>query len=197
VRPLVAVCLPLLIGTDGTLKMSKSVGNSILIDEAPNEQYGKLMSIPDSLITNYFTLLTDISNEELGAIEKGIADGSMHPMETKKRLARTIVSMLHGEEAADGAQAEFERVFQQRQQPGETQDLPVALNGDPTEIDITLVLSEAGIVGSRGEARRLVQQGALSVDEQKVEKAQVLLAEGSIVKVGRHRFYKVVKAGQA
>ena len=196
-RPLVAVCLPLLIGTDGALKMSKSVGNSILIDEAPSEQYGKLMSITDSLITNYFTLLTDVSNEELQSIEQGIADGSMHPMETKKRLARTIVGMLHGEEAAEGAQAEFERVFQQRQQPGETLDLPVELNGEGwAEVDITLLLTETGLVGSRGEARRLVQQGGISVDDVKLTEAQIGLSEGSIVKLGRHRFYKVVKAGQ-
>ena len=193
-RPLVAVCLPLLIGTDGHLKMSKSVGNSILIEEAPAEMYGKLMSITDNLIINYFTLLTDVPNEELRAIERGLEDNTMHPMDTKKRLARTIVALLHGEEAAGDAQGEFERVFQQRQQPGETQDLHVAINGGSAEVDITLVLTEAGLVASRGEARRLVQQGGISIDDVKLTESQVELREGAIVKLGRHRFYKIVKA---
>jgi tyrosyl-tRNA synthetase len=192
VRPLVAICTPLLIGTDGQLKMSKSVGNFILIDDTPSDMYGKLMSIPDSLIANYYTLLTDVPNDELKAIEQGIGDGTLHPMDTKKRLAHTIVAMLHGEAAADSAQAEFERVFQQRQQPGETQDLPVSLNGG--SVDITLVLTEAGLVPSRGEARRLVQQGGISVDDVKLTEAQVDLRDGAIVKLGRHRFYKVVPA---
>lgn len=196
-RPLVAVCLPLLIGTDGHLKMSKSVGNSILIDDAPNDQYGKLMSIPDNLILNYFTLLTDIPNDELRAIEQGIADGTMHPMDTKKRLARTIVAMLHGEGAAEAAQAEFERVFQQRQQPGETQDLLVPLGVDGVvTLDISTLLSDAGLVASRSEARRLVQQGGISVDDVKVTEPMVSLSEGAIVKLGRHRFYKVTRAGE-
>ena len=194
-RPLVAVCLPLLIGTDGHLKMSKSTGNSILIDETPAEMYGKLMSIPDTLITNYFTLLTDVPSQEIASIERGIEDNTLHPMETKKRLARTIVALLHGEAAADAAQGEFERVFQQGQQPEETQELPVVLNGDGSaEVDITLVLSEAGIAPSRSEARRLVQQGAISIDDVKTSDAQVELREGAIIKVGRHRFYKVTNA---
>jgi tyrosyl-tRNA synthetase len=190
-RPLVAVCLPLLIGTDGHLKMGKSVGNFILIDETPSDMYGKLMSIPDHLIVNYFTLLTDVSNEELASVERGLEDTSLHPMETKKRLAHTIVSMLHGAEAADAAQGEFERVFQQRQQPGDTADLPVALNGHAASVDITVVLTDAGLVASRGEARRLVQQGGVSIDDVKVTQSQVELREGAIVKLGRHRFYKV------
>jgi tyrosyl-tRNA synthetase len=191
-RPLVAVCLPLLIGTDGHLKMSKSAGNSILIDETSSEMYGKLMSIPDTLILNYFTLLTDVSGEELASIERGIEDNTLHPMEVKKRLARTIVALLHGDAAADGAQAEFERVFQKRQQPGETHDLLVALNGGKAEVDITTVLSDAGVVASRSEARRLLQQGGISIDDTKVTEAQVELKDGAIVKLGRHRFYKVI-----
>jgi tyrosyl-tRNA synthetase len=100
--------------------------------------------------------------------------------------------MLHGDEAAEAAQGEFERVFQQRQQPGETQDLAVSLNGG--SVDITLVLTEAGVVASRAEARRLVQQGGISVDDVKLTESQVELREGAIVKLGRHRFYKVVRA---
>jgi len=212
VRPLVAVCLPLLIGTDGALKMSKSTGNSILIDEAPSEQYGKLMSIPDSLITNYFTLLTDVPGEELQAIEKGIVDGSMHPMDTKKRLARTIVAMLHGEEAAEAAQAEFERVFQQGAIPEEFEltikwdDLPFQLQPTgfssveelkqarradmPDFVNVAKLVSQSFGV-SMSEARRLVQQGAVRVNGKVVNMTAAILGD-SIVQVGPHRFLKVV-----
>jgi tyrosyl-tRNA synthetase len=224
-RPLVAVCLPLLIGTDGHLKMSKSTGNSILIDEAPAEMYGKLMSIPDSLITNYFTLLTDIPNDELAAVEKGIGDGSLHPMDTKKRLARTIVALLHGDAAAEAAQAEFERVFQQRQQPEESagmiawrelafaderppedvpwRDMPFAqllvagmspqdyLRQKGAPVLIATLVSRFGGV-SMSEARRLIDQGAVSIDGEPVTKAIGNVKPGALVKIGRHRFFRVV-----
>jgi tyrosyl-tRNA synthetase len=195
VRPLVAVCTPLLIGTDGALKMSKSVGNSILIDDTPSDMYGKLMSIPDSLITNYYTLLTDVPSEQLVAIEQGISDGSLHPMEAKKRLARTIVAMLHGDEAADGAQGEFERVFQQRQQPVETQDLPVDLGPDGlATVDVVDLLVGAGAATSKSEARRLLSQGGVTLEGRAVVGPRIDIAEGLVLRVGRHRFYKVVKA---
>ena len=108
-RPLIAVCLPILIGTDGNLRMSKSTGNYIGLDDAPADMYGKVMSIPDALMPNYFTLLTDTSVEDVQAIERGLADRTLNPMETKKRLARDIVALLYGETEAAGAQEEFER----------------------------------------------------------------------------------------
>jgi tyrosyl-tRNA synthetase len=190
-RPLVAVCVPLLLGTDGREKMSKSLDNFIAITETPSEMYGKLMSIPDSLLLNYYTHLTAMPQEELETLRHGLGEGRVHPMDAKKRLAHEVVQLLHGAEAAHAAQGEFERVFQQRQQPGETQDLPVALNGGAASVDITVVLTDAGLVASRGEARRLVQQGGVSIDDVKVTESQVELREGAIVKLGRHRFYKV------
>jgi tyrosyl-tRNA synthetase len=195
-RALVAVCTPLLIGTDGNLKMSKSVGNSINLDLTPAEMYGKLMSIPDSLIVNYYTLLTEVSTEELRAIDRGLADRSLNPMATKKRLAHSVVALLNDAPTADAAQAEFERVFQRREQPGEAQELGLALGADGTaEFDITQLLSQQGLAASRGEARRLLQQGAIALDEVKVADAKVTLKEGAILRIGTHRFYRIAAGG--
>jgi len=190
-RPLIAVCTPLLIGTDGTQKMSKSVGNSINMDMTPSDMYGKLMSIPDSLLSNYYTLLTDVPIEEIEPIERG----DMKPMDAKKRLAHEVVALLHDGAVADAAQAEFERVIQGGEAPSEPVDLPVDLDGGKAIVDITQVLSGAGAVASRGEARRLVSQGGIAVDGVAVTQAQVELNEGAIVRIGRHRFYRVVRKG--
>ncbi|MPZ47769.1 MAG: tyrosine--tRNA ligase [Dehalococcoidia bacterium] len=194
-RPLIAVTTPLLKGTDGVLKMSKSVGNYVGLDEAPAEMYGKLMSIPDSLMPNYFTLLTEVPSEELAEIERGLAAKTLNPMEAKKRLARSVVALLYDDGQAEAAQAEFERVFQRREEPEEAQELPLALDQDgKASVDITLALSVAGVAGSRSEARRLLQQGGISIDGQPIKEAQVELAEGSLIRVGRHRFLRVVAA---
>jgi tyrosyl-tRNA synthetase len=194
-RPLIAVTTPLLIGTDGALKMSKSVGNAIFLNEPPAEMYGKLMSIPDALMLNYFTLLTETPSEELAAIERGLADRTLNPMETKKRLARSVVALLYDEDAAGDAQAEFERVFQRGEEPEAAQALPLVLDEDgKTSVDITATLSAAGVVTSRSEARRLLQQGAIGLDGETIRAAQVLLTEGSVLRVGRHRFLRVVSA---
>jgi tyrosyl-tRNA synthetase len=194
-RPLIAVTTPLLVGTDGALKMSKSVGNAIFLSEPPAEMYGKLMSIPDSLMLNYFTLLTDVPPEELATIERGLADRTLNPMQAKKELAHAVVALLNDEAAADAAQAEFERVFQRREEPEEAQPLPVALDpGGSTSVDITVVLSESSIVASRSEARRLVSQGAIAVDGETLKEPKVELKDGSLIRVGRHRFLRVVPA---
>jgi tyrosyl-tRNA synthetase len=155
--------------------------------------YGKLMSIPDSLMLNYFTLLTEVSAEELAEIEAGLVDRTLNPMETKKRLAHLVVALLNDEAAADAAQAEFERVFQRREEPEEAQVLAIALDSDgKANVDITQALNNAGVVASRGEARRLLSQGAIAIDGEVVRKPQVELAEGSLVRVGRHRFLRVI-----
>ncbi|HWC29699.1 MAG TPA: tyrosine--tRNA ligase [Dehalococcoidia bacterium] len=185
--PLIAVCTPLLIGTDGAQKMSKSVGNSINMDMTPSDMYGKLMSIPDSLMPNYYTLLTDLPPDEIDEI----AAGKVNPMQAKKRLAHEVVALLHDDAAADAAQEEFERVIQGGGLPSEPIDLPVALNGAPT-VDITQVLSSAGAVPSRSEARRLISQGGIAVDGVAIAQPQVELKSGAIVRIGRHRFYRVV-----
>lgn len=193
-KPLIAVTTPLLIGTDGLLKMSKSVGNYIGLDDAPADMYGKVMSITDSMIMNYFTLVTTLPNDEIAAIEQGLTDRSLNPMEAKKRLAWEIVAELNTPAAADEAQAEFERVFQRREDPSESAlPLPVALENGVATADITQVLASAGIE-SRSNARRLLGDGAIGVNSETIRNAQVELREGDILRVGRHRFYRIVPA---
>jgi tyrosyl-tRNA synthetase len=187
--PLIAVCTPLLVGTDGHDKMSKSQGNSINMDDSPADMYGKVMSIPDSLLANYYTLLTDVAVEEIEAVERG----DVKPMEAKKRLAHEIVALLHDETAADAAQGEFERVIQGGEAPSEPIDLPAELGSG--SVDITQVLTNAEAVPSRSEARRLVSQGGIAIDGVAVTQPQVELNEGAIVRIGRHRFYRVVRKG--
>jgi tyrosyl-tRNA synthetase len=207
-KPLIAVCTPLLIGTDGALKMSKSVGNVIGLSEPPSEMYGKLMSIPDSLILNYFTLLSDLTADELTEIEQGLSARTLNPMETKKRLAHSIVALLSGDQAADEAQAEFERVFQRREEP-EAAAVEVALSSLPGVRDsedantsawatvplARLVSERAGI--SMSEARRLIDQGAVAINGDPVKEAQVRIAIGDLVRIGRHRFLRIILAPNA
>ena len=193
-KPHIAICLPILIGTDGNQRMSKSTGNYIGLDEPPAEMYGKVMSIPDTLIVNYFTLL--VPDADVEAIDRGLADRSLNPMDTKKQLAHAIVALLNDEAAADAAQDEFERVFQRRENPEDSaQELPLALGPDgKLEVDITQLVSQSGAVSSRSEARRLLSQGAIAIDGDTVTDAKVELKDGSLIRVGRHRFLRVVAA---
>lgn len=198
-RPLVAITTPLLLGTDGHLKMSKSVGNYIGIDDAPADMFGKIMSIPDSLIVNYYTLLTDAPVEEIDAIERGLAERKINPMETKKRLGNLIVSQLNGPEAGAAAQAEFERVFQRREEPEQAievawKDLPFTGEGGgpPAEISLPQLISRAGGI-SVGDARRLIPQGAVEIDGTKATANTVIVSPGVLIKAGRHRFIRIVE----
>jgi tyrosyl-tRNA synthetase len=191
-RPLVAVCVPLLIGTDGKEKMGKSLGNYIAINEPPTEMYGKVMSIPDSLLLNYYTHLTDASTEELEELERGLVDGTAIGMDAKKALAYHVVRLLHGRENAEAAQLEFERVFQRRQQPEDAQELPVKLDAAGSAIvDVAQLLSQAGLVSSRSEARRLLTQRAISLDGETLEEPVVTVRAGQTLRVGRHRFCRI------
>jgi tyrosyl-tRNA synthetase len=162
------------------------------MDMTPADMYGKLMSIPDSLLSNYYTLLTDVPTNEIEAIERG----SMPPMGAKKRLAFEIVALLHDDAAARTAQSEFERVIQGGGAPTEPIDLPLELDpgGDGT-FDMPATLARAGITQSRGEARRLLTQGGVTVEGVAVGLGPTTLSEGAIVRIGRHRFYKVVRKG--
>ena len=195
-KTLIAVTTPLIIGTDGHLKMSKSTGNYVGLDDAPADMFGKIMSIPDALMLNYFTLLTDVGNDELSAMEAGLADRTLNPMDTKKRLAHSIVELLYDAASADEAQAEFERVFQRRQDPSDSaSEVSLELGPDgKAMVDITQVVVLAGATSSRAEARRLLNQGAISVDGEVLGAPQVELNEGAIIRVGRHRFYRIARA---
>jgi tyrosyl-tRNA synthetase len=194
-RPLVVVCTPLLVGTDGHLKMSKSAGNYIGMDDPPADMYGKVMSIPDSLVLDYYTLLTEVPGEELGRVGEDLQAGGSRAMEAKKRLGREIVALLYGGSAATQAQEEFERVFQRRERPEDSAvDLALEFDADGTaEVDVTQLLSQSGAVGSRAEAKRLLSQGAISLDGTTLSEPRTRLREGALLRVGRHRFLRIVR----
>ena len=185
--PQVAITMPILVGTDGTEKMSKSLGNVIGITDPPNDMFGKVMSIPDALMENYWTLLTAKPMDE---VRRLLSDD--HPMDAKRALASEITRDFHGEDAARVAAAEFARVFQQR-------DLPTDMDQTTTpapdeERWIVRVIVDHGLAPSGAEARRLIKQGAVSVNDQKITdiEYQLPLDEEIILRVGKRRFHKFV-----
>ncbi|HUW46014.1 MAG TPA: tyrosine--tRNA ligase [Dehalococcoidia bacterium] len=191
--------VPLLIGTDGHQKMSKSLNNQIGVAEPPREIYGKVMSIPDHLIVDYFELVTDVPEEEIAEFKEQLKTRSVNPMNLKKRLAHEIVMQFHGKRAADEAQEHFTQVFQKREIPKETRTVElrgVLRPSGKLEIevqrDITSLLVEAGLAKSRSEANRLLAQGAIEVDGEKVSTSLVSLKDGTIIKVGKRRFLRMV-----
>jgi tyrosyl-tRNA synthetase len=177
----------LLVGTDGTHKMSKSLGNYIGIDEAPDEIYGKVMSLADNMILQYFDLLTDVPDEELKDLQRQLTGTATNPMNLKKRLARELVKQFHGQEAATQADEHFTKVFQKREMPEELEEYQTK-----ADEDIRDILVKANLVKSKSEANRLIQQGAVSIDGVKVENVPATFQNGSIIKVGKHRFIKIV-----
>ncbi len=194
-RPQQALLVPILIGTDGVQKMSKSLGNYIALGDPPEQMYGKIMSLPDSLIMNYFELLTDVPDAELKTMEEKLAHQTVNPMVLKQRLAAEIVTQFHSAEAAGRAAEEFARVFQRREIPSDIAIVPLKEDWFSRPVFPADILVEAGLAGSRGEARRLIAQGAVRVDGNRVGDEPVALADGAIVQVGRRRFAKLVRAG--
>ena len=191
-RPQVAVTLPILVGLDGKLRMSKSTGNHIGITEPPDEQYGKAMSIPDDVLIDYFTLGTNLPAAEVDAIERGLADGSQHPMEAKKRLAQAIVAEWHGEAAADAAAEAFARVFSRREQPADIPEAPVAFEDGEATVVLAELLTAAGLTESKSEVKRLIAGGSIAVDGERTSTSGVVVRPGSVIKVGKRRWLRVV-----
>ncbi len=195
--------VPLLVGTDGHQKMSKSLNNQIGVAEPPWEIYGKVMSIPDLLIVDYFELVTDVREEEIAEFKEQLKTRSVNPMDLKKRLAHEIVRQFHGKQAADEAQEHFTQVFQKREIPKETRTVELRGVLPPrgkleveVQRDITSLLVEAGLAKSRSEATRLLAQGAIEVDGEKVGTSLVSLKDGSIIKVGKRRFLRMVDSAK-
>jgi tyrosyl-tRNA synthetase len=188
-----AVCLvPLLVGLDGKKKMSQSLDNYVAIDDPPNDMFGKIMSMPDELIGDYFELLTEVSDDELSRVRDSIQRKSENPMEHKLRLASRIVEQFHGQAAAEGAQANFKSVFSARELPEDIPEYAISLNGKGQEIDLVELLHEAGLAPSRAEARRLVQQGAVELNGVRVTDLRTHLKPDDILRVGKHRFLRIV-----
>lgn len=186
--------VPLLIGTDGTQKMSKSLRNHIGIAEPPHEIYGKVMSIPDSLILSYFELVTDVPEEEITEFAEQLKTSSVNPMRLKKRLAHEIVKQFHGNQTADQAQEHFARVFQRRDTPQEVPEYAFAadyIGNGLFQVDIAQTLVKEGLVKGVGELKRLLAQNAIEVDGSKISSTTVNVRQGSIVKIGKRRFVRI------
>ena len=180
---------PLLEGLDGVQKMSKSLGNYIGIDEAPKDMYGKAMSIPDELMMRYFMLVTDMSIENQDDMEERLENGTLHPRDAKMQLAKTIVRLYHGEQAAQEAEDEFKRVFQQHALPT---DIPEYAMDKPSEaIFVPQFCTDAGLTASNGEARRSIKAGAFKVNGEKYGEENLVLEDGMIVQVGKRKFIKI------
>lgn len=193
--------MPLLVGTDGVQKMSKSLDNYIGVFEEPNDIYGKVMSIPDGLILDYFELLTDIPDEELADMRSTLEAEAVNPMELKKRLARDLVAQFHDAQTALAAERNFEGTYQRGEAPEEAQvislpawaqDQSVTYDAGSVTLPIVPILVGEGLAASASEAKRLLQQGAVEVDGERLTTQTASLREGSLMRVGRRRFARFV-----
>ena len=195
-EPQVVLTMPLLEGLDGIEKMSKSLGNYIGIDEEPAQIYGKVMSISDALMWKYYTLCTDLSPAAVAELRERVETGAHHPMEAKKELARSIIRDFHSAEAADAAEAEFRRVFSERQAPTEIEETTLPASAEP--LLLSKVITNAGLAESNKDAQRVIAQGGVLVDNVKVDSTRHALdaSAGSsyLLKVGKRRFARVTFA---
>ena len=188
--PQTIITMPILEGLDGVQKMSKSLGNYIGISDEPADMYGKAMSIPDEFMMRYFMLVTDMSIEEQEKLSAGLADGSVHPRDTKMKLAYTIVRLYHGEAAAEEAQNHFISVFQKHALPEDIPEYAVELSDEPTFIPA--FLTAAGLTSSNGEARRSIKAGAFKIDGEKCGEENVVLKADMVLQVGKRKFIRIV-----
>jgi tyrosyl-tRNA synthetase len=197
--PQVAVTMPLLEGTDGTQKMAKSLGNAVGIAEPPSEIYGKTMSIPDALVPRWMELATRLSAGEVEGARRALRDGSVNPRDLKRRLARELVREFHGEDAAEEAEAGFDRLFVRHEMP---EDLPTSeldVGGlssfEPGSDSVLLAqaLQAAGLVPTYSEGVRLLEQGAVTLDGARAEdpRARIAVSRSWRVRVGKRRFAEI------
>ncbi len=189
-KPQIAIIMGLLPGTDGVVKMSKSLGNHIPILAEPDDMYGKVMSIPDFAMPIYYRLASRYTPAQIAEIEADLANGRLHPRDAKMQLAREIVSIFHGDEAAARAEAHFVAVFQQHELPPDMPDFALT---QPTGL-IDLIVA-AGLAASKSEARRLIQQGGVRLDGQVVDNAGLVVTPkpAQILQVGKRRFARLVE----
>ncbi len=187
-EPQVALTMPILVGLDGEQKMSKSLGNYIGITEPPGEIYGKVMSIPDEIMGEYFHLATRLSSREVETILQDVQSGRLHPRDAKMRLAREIVALYHGAAAAQEAEAQFRQVFQKGEIPD---DIPAFTFKAPSGIVYLLVTT--GLASSNSDARRLIQQGGVRVNGEKIEAADLKFKQATdlVLQVGKRKFARI------
>ena len=191
IEPQVILTMPLLVGTDGVEKMSKSYDNYIGISDEPSQIFGRTLSIPDNLIYSYFELATNVSNQKLVEVKDQLENGSTNPRDLKRELARTLVSMYHNQESAEIAQTEFDNIFINKGLPDEIEEFNVGNNKEINILDLIVLVNFAP---SKGEARRLVTQGGVSIDGEKVSdlQSQIKIKSGMILKVGKRKFIKLI-----
>ena len=193
--------MPILPGTDGVQKMSKSLGNYVALEEAPQDMYGKVMSLPDSLIMPYYEYLTDVPDGELAEMRQAMASDAANPMDFKKGLARRITATFHDAAAAAAAQSHFEQVEQRRDLPADLPEFRLAGAGADADatapVSVSRLLVSAGLAASNAEARRLVGQGAVTVIRPDGTRVSVAagdapaLAAGDVIRAGRRRFVRL------
>jgi len=183
------VTCPLLVGLDGVNKMSKSLDNYIGIGEDASSMFGKIMSISDEMIFYYFKLLTDKSSEELAEIESVLKSKSQNPRDLKVRLAKEVIALYHPQEEAEQAEEEFNRIFREKQKPSEIPEMKLAAK----EYPITDLLTETGLATSKSEARRLIEQGGVRIDDEAQTDVQkdIIVRDGMIIQVGKRKFVKI------
>lgn len=186
----IAVLSPILLGTDGVNKMGKSLNNYIAVFDPPSEKYGKVMSIPDSLILNYYTYATSYDPDQLEDIKKELAEGK-NPMILKKRLAWELVNLYHGESEAEKAQDGFEKLFSKKEIPDE---MPEYETQEASQ-KIVQLLVQSGLCTTNGEAKRLIQGGGVSIDGEKVQSfdAEVMVSDGAVLRAGKRKFIRIRK----
>jgi len=191
--PEVVLTMPILVGLEGERKMSKSLGNYVGITEAPGEAFGKLMSISDELMWSYYDLLTDFGPQVILRLREEVRTGTLHPMDAKMQLAHAIIAGFHGEDAARKASEEFQRVFRDRQAPEQAPRHHLK-RGEPKRLSALLV--ELKLAASRSEAERLIKQGGVEVDGQRIEdvKREVDLSKPSefLLRAGKKKFLRIV-----
>ena len=192
-EPQIILTMPLIIGTDGIEKMSKSYNNYIGISDPPNEIYGKTLSIPDSLIYNYYELATNIPNEKLKNIKLQLDNQSVNPRDLKRDLALLLTGMYYNPETAKKAQEEFDKIFIKKEIPDEIPEFRI--NDNISELGILDLIVKVNCAASKGEARRLVTQGGVTINGNKIEDiaAVINLNKESILKVGKRKFVKIIK----
>lgn len=190
--PQVVLTVPLLEGLDGVEKMSKSLGNAVGLFDQPSDAYGKLMSIPDSLVFRYFLLLLDRSEKEIEVMKAQVLSGNLHPMDLKKQMAHEIIATFWSKVDADKAQHQFEALFQEKDL---SQATAVQLSDEfkKTAVWIVKLLQELQAVESSSQVKRLIESGAILIDDAVIKdfKAQILVKSGMTIKVGKHRMYKI------
>ena len=188
--------MPILVGTDGVQKMSKSLGNYVALEEPPEEMYGKLMSLPDGLITSYYEYLTDVPDADIAEMQQAMASETANPMDFKKGLARSITATFHDADAANAAESHFEQVVQRRDLPD---DIPEVSLSDVADLPINRLLSQTGLAPSNAEARRLIGQSAVEVIRADGQREPVAagaapeLRAGDVIRAGRRRFVRLVE----